>query len=69
MKDIKESLWVVLHLHCPIKGQCTFSVIMFDLWLCYTLPDIPHCATNDLKAHISFKIENKSFLLNSDFLL
>ena len=52
--DIKESLWVVIHLHCPIKGQYAFSV-MFALWLCYKLLDIPHWATNDLKAHISLK--------------
>ena len=53
--DIKESLWVVIHLHCPIKGQYDFSVITFALWLCYKLLDIPHWGTNDLKAHISSK--------------
>ena len=40
--DIKESLWVVMHLHCPIKGQYTFSVITFALWLCYKPLHIPH---------------------------
>ena len=63
--DINESLWVAIHLHCPIKGQYAFSVMTFTLWLCYKLLDIPHRATNDLKAHISLKYN--SFVKNLNF--
>ena len=63
--DIKESLWVIIHLHCPIKVLYTVSATVFALRLYYKLPDTLQRATKDLKAHISLKI---CFIIKKEYL-
>ena len=47
-----------MHLHSPIKGLYTLGAMVSALELCYKLPVILQGADKDLKAHISFKIQN-----------